>query len=297
MKRYIPFLILTLSSHSIFAQKPGASIDVTQYSYQLTVNDTNDSIKCIASISYKLLKPISSITFDLASINNAGKGMKVLAVSANGQSISFAHNSNKLNIESAGQAGEIKTIKITYSGIPADGLIISKTKYGKRSFFADNWPDHARHWLVSVDDPADKAAVEFKVTAPTHYQVIANGVLVEETNIDAQNKLTHWKEAIDLPTKIMAVGIADFAVNHLDSTGVVDISSWVYPEDRDKGFYDFALAKEIIPFFEKLIAPFPFRKLANVQSKTTFGGLENAGAIFYAEQMITGQPVVRRYGN
>ncbi|HTE26599.1 M1 family aminopeptidase, partial [Flavitalea sp.] len=73
------------------------------------------------------------------------------------------------------------------------------------------------------------------------------------------------------------------------STGAIDISSWVYPEDRDKGFYDFALAKEIIPFFEKQIAPFPFRKLANVQSKTTFGGLENAGAIFYAEQMITGE--------
>ncbi|RYY19826.1 MAG: M1 family peptidase, partial [Chitinophagaceae bacterium] len=96
-------------------------------------------------------------------------------------------------------------------------------------------------------------------------------------------------EAIDLPTKIMAVGIADFAVNHLDSTGPVDISSWVYPEDRVKGFHDFALAKEVIPFFEKLISPFPFRKLANVQSKTTFGGLENAGAIFYAEDMITGE--------
>jgi aminopeptidase N len=288
MTRLIFLLTLTFVSSSSYSQKSGASIDISHYLFEVLVNDTNDSIKCSASVYYKILKPVTSVILDLMSIDR-GKGMKVWSVTANGKSLSFRHSGNKLDIENAGETGQYKTINISYAGIPADGLIISKTKYGKRSFFADNWPDRARHWLVSVDDPADKAAVEFKITAPTHYQVIANGVLIEETNVDAQNKLTHWKEAIDLPTKVMAVGIADFAVNHLDSTGAVDISSWVYPEDRVKGFYDFALAKEIIPFFEKLIAPFPFRKLANVQSKTTFGGLENAGAIFYAEQMITGQ--------
>jgi aminopeptidase N len=31
------------------------------------------------------------------------------------------------------------------------------------------------------------------------------------------------------------------------------------------------------------IGPYPYKKLANVQSKTIFGGMENAGAIFYEE--------------
>jgi len=40
--------------------------------------------------------------------------------------------------------------------------------------------------------------------------------------------------------------------------------------------------------FSNLIGDFPYEKLANVESKTIYGGMENASAIFYAEQEITG---------
>jgi aminopeptidase N len=36
------------------------------------------------------------------------------------------------------------------------------------------------------------------------------------------------------------------------------------------------------------VGPYPYKKLANVQSKTIFGGMENANAIFYAENTVTG---------
>ncbi|HSL69271.1 MAG TPA: M1 family aminopeptidase, partial [Longimicrobiales bacterium] len=36
----------------------------------------------------------------------------------------------------------------------------------------------------------------------------------------------------------------------------------------------------------ELIAPFPYAQLAHVQSATRFGGMENAGAIFYSEQAV-----------
>ena len=42
-------------------------------------------------------------------------------------------------------------------------------------------------------------------------------------------------------------------------------------------------------FYSKLIGPYSYEKLANVQSKTIFGGLENAGCIFYAENSVTGK--------
>ena len=54
-------------------------------------------------------------------------------------------------------------IQIKYSGIPADGLIISKNKFGDRTFFGDNWPNRARHWIPTIDHPSDKATLEFLV--------------------------------------------------------------------------------------------------------------------------------------
>ncbi|MET0244844.1 MAG: M1 family aminopeptidase [Flavitalea sp.] len=283
------FLLFALSlNYSVFAQKPGAIIDVKHYTFSIDVNDENNTIICEASIEYEGLKNAETVSFDLASPDPKGKGMKVTAVTLNGKAAAFRHDQNRLDITAKVSPLMKSTIVVKYSGEPSDGLIISKTKYGRRSFFADNWPDRARNWIVCVDDPADKAGVDFLIKAPLHYQVVANGLLVEETEIANGKRFTHWRETIDLPTKVMTLGIADFAVEHIDSTGNVRLSSWVYPEDREKGFYDFRIAKEIIPFFEKYVAPFPYRKLANVQSKTIFGGLENAGAIFYSENLVTG---------
>jgi aminopeptidase N len=45
---------------------------------------------------------------------------------------------------------------------------------------------------------------------------------------------------------------------------------------------------EILPFFTKNVGPYAYKKLANVQSKTTFGGLENANTIFYSEGSVSG---------
>ena len=46
----------------------------------------------------------------------------------------------------------------------------------------------------------------------------------------------------------------------------------------------FAQAGAIVEFFARTIGPYPYEKLAHLQSTTRYGGMENATAIFYAEQ-------------
>jgi aminopeptidase N len=203
----------------------------------------------------------------------------------------FAQRGNKLVVQLKGKVATASTNKyhVVYSGVPQDGLIIAKNKYGDRTFFSDNWPNRAHHWIPCNDQPSDKASVEFVVTAPAHYQVVSNGVQVEETALDKGRKVTHWKEVVPISTKIMVIGAARFAVKqYTDSTNCVPVSAWVYPQDKEKGFYDYGLAAFILKFFSDYIAPYPYQKLANVQSKTMFGGMENATAIFYNEHSVTG---------
>lgn len=285
--RQFIFLLILLCASRVEAQR---NIDVLHYQFQVNLNDDNDSLYGTASIRLKFLEKTNELGFDLTSLSK-NKGMTVLSVSEKDASINYSHSQNKLRLELPGRRnpGDTATYTIRYKGIPADALIISKNKYGHRTFFADNWPDRGHNWLPCVDDPADKASVEFIVTAPQHYQVVANGVMTEETNLSASKKLTHWTENVPIATKVMVIGAADFAVN---LSGVVDgcipVTSWVYPEDRDKGFYDYALATDILKYFIGYIGPYGYKKLANVQSKTIFGGLENANTIFYAENSITG---------
>ena len=58
------------------------------------------------------------------------------------------------------------------------------------------------------------------------------------------------------------------------------------PENRDWLPGPFAAAASIVSLFERLVGPFPYEKLAHVQSATRFGGMENASAIFYAVRPV-----------
>jgi aminopeptidase N len=204
----------------------------------------------------------------------------------------ISHSNDVLSfprLNPAKNANDTEIVTIYYHGVPDDGLVISKNKYGQRTFFADNWPDRAHHWIPCQDDPADKASVEFVVAAPAHYKVISNGLLIEETDLPHDRKLTHWKEDEPLPTKVMVIGVADFAVDTVGVVNGIPVSSWVFSKNRENGFHDYAPAKEILSFFMNYIGSYPYKKLANVQSKTIFGGMENASAIFYFENSVTGE--------
>ena len=65
----------------------------------------------------------------------------------------------------------------------------------------------------------------------------------------------------------MVIGVARFAVQHLGEVDGVPVQSWVYPQDRGKGFSDFALATNVVRVLSQRIGPFPYDKLANVRTE------------------------------
>ncbi len=286
--RKIFFLIAVLCS-GVFAFSQ-TSIDVLHYKFNIGLNDVNDTVYGVAEIKVRFLKQTNELTFDLTNPANTGKGMKTGKIEGPSvRRVVGSFESITIQLSKTFSIGDTASFIIPYSGIPADGLIISKTKYGHRSFFADNWPNRGHNWIPCHDDPADKATVEFVVTAPEHYQVVANGVQIEETSLGNGFKLTHWKEDTPISTKVMVIGAADFAVNLAGVVnGNIPVYSWVYPENKDKGFYDYAQANEILEYYISHVGPYGYKKLANVQSKTRFGGLENANTIFYSENSVSG---------
>jgi aminopeptidase N len=279
------YLFLTFAS---LAQR---NIDVLHYKFEIELKDTSNIIHGKSTVFFKALDNISSITLDFNQ-SNRGAGMAVFGLDVykgarddNRRSIRLDTNEKLIiNLGDTLRKGEQDQVTISYWGIPHDGLIISKNMHGDRTFFADNWPDRAHNWIPCVDDPADKATFEFIVTAPSQYHVISNGKLVEEKFLSNNEKLTHWKEDVPLPTKVMVIGVAKFAVKeYKDSPKNIPVSAWIYPQDSTKGFLNYSYAPEILKFYSNCVGPYPYEKLANVQSKTIFGGMENASAIFYSE--------------
>jgi len=284
-------LVFLVFINAAQAQIPRNGLDVQHYLFAVEINDSNNIIHCDASITTRFTKAVNQVILDLVKKAAGGKGMTVISVSKNNNPVSFTQDAQHLMIDDAAAQGAEFIYKIVYEGEPADGLIISKNKFGRRSFFCDHWPNRAHNWLPCNDHLSDKATVEFIVTAPEHYQVIANGLQVEENNLPGHLKLTHWKEEVALPTKVMAMGAADFSVNLSGMIDCIPVTSWVYPENKDIGFESYAKAKEILPWYAEKIGTYAYKKLANVQSKTIFGALENANAVFYSENSVNDKGV------
>ncbi|HTD41718.1 MAG TPA: M1 family metallopeptidase [Mucilaginibacter sp.] len=270
----------------LHAQSPGAIIDVQHYGFTIQLNDQNDTIKGEANIAVTFLKDAGSFKIDLVKKKVNGKGMLVSSVTENGANLPFQQDQDAVTVSTQAKSGTEHNYVISYSGIPADGLIISTNKFGHRTFFGDNWPNRAHNWLPCVDEPADKATVDFMVTAPDHYQVVANGLKVEEKTLSGNLKLTHWREKTLCPTKVMVIGVADFAIDHAGDVKDIPVYTYVFPENKDKGFASYAVAKEILAYYMGKVGSYAFEKLANVQSKTIFGGMENSSCIFYFEESV-----------
>jgi aminopeptidase N len=294
MKILIPAFFLLVSGVGLISGSNHTidpNIDVLHYDFNLIINDSTDIIRGNAVILVKFNGTTDHFGFDLKNSDLTGKGMNVSSVTVSGQETKWEHSGNILTISlsKAVPAGSTLKITVIYSGIPRDGLIISRSKFGDRTFFADHWPDRASNYLPVVDHPSDKATVDFIITAPSHYKVVASGYLVEESPLANGTKVTHWKEDVPLPVKVMAFAAAPFAIQLAGEVNNIPVWTWVYYENRNEGFNDYSIAVEPMSFYCKLIGPYSYEKLANVQSKTIFGGLENAGCIFYAENSVTGQ--------
>ena len=284
------FLVFTSILTAQNYQQRYNTVDIQHYKLTLAVNDANNSIDATMQVTLKFKKKVEEFQLDLIRKDSiSGKGMVIDSIFQNNVSVSFTHTENKISIQPKHPfPGIAYTYTISYHGIPKDGLIIGENIHGDRTFFGDNWPNRAHNWFPCVDHPSDKATIEYLIKTPSHYQVIANGYLAEETNLTPNLKLYHWISTVPLPTKIMVIGIAQFAVQHLGAIHCVPVSTWVYPQTKEQGFYDFSIAKNMLNFFIENLGEYPYKKLANVQSKTRFGGMENGNTIFYPEGSVTG---------
>lgn len=293
------FLLIAAGTPRPADTYPRQPVDVEHYRFALTLSDSTDRIVGEATVRMRLLAAdIRSVTLDLADASGAktGRGMRVSAVTRGRAALVFSHSADRLAItlDHPSTAGEVIELVVRYAGIAADGLQIKPNKYGDRTFYSDDWPNKAHQWLPTIDHIADKATMEMDVVAPAHYQVISNGRRVEQTDLPGGTRRTVWRESVPIAPWLYVLGVARFAVQTVGDYAGAPIETWVYAQDRDAGFFDFAVpSRDVLAFYSERIGPFAYEKLANVQSNVGGGGMEAASAIMYGANSVTGTRTVR----
>ena len=276
------------------AYRPG--IDILDYDVRLAVPDTGAFIRGDVTVTFRRAPSVARLRLDLVD------GMHVRRVELDGKPVTTVHRGGELDVPLAGVARDSAQVRVVYDGGVTDGLIARKDAKGRWTWFGDNWPDRTRHWLPTVDHPSDKATVTWRVRAPEGNVVVANGASLGTNHVTVAGRAvleTRWRESRPIPPYLMVIGAGPLvrydlpeSVCHRGEDGeCVAQSVYVLPENRGWLPGPFATAGPIMSLFERLIAPFPYEKLAHIQSSTRYGGMENASAIFYDGKLFPEQKI------
>ncbi len=274
--------------------------DALSYDVALTLPEEGDAIRGTARIAIAVKAPRQdTLRLDLSGL--LVTGVRATAEANAAQTIPFAQRDGRifLALPAGIRAGDTLKVEIEYEGTPDDGLIIGQNVHDERAMFADNYPDRGRFWFPSIDHPGDKALVAYEVRAPAGWEVIANGHRVgapADETVPADG-VWRWQTSVPIPTYTMVIGAADFAIDEIARCaaggvtgmrpdGCVRVTSWAYPQDRENAVRIFRRAGDMLAYYADRFGPFPYEKLAHVQSATRYGGMENVSAIFYSERAI-----------
>ncbi|PIB34105.1 hypothetical protein BFP72_01020 [Reichenbachiella sp. 5M10] len=253
-------------------------MDVKHYRFEVKLSNESNLLHNRAAITVDVPEGMDTIRLDLAN------QMIIKKIEMEKRPVAFVHREDVVYIVVPRGMALARTVEIDiqYRGVPRDGLVISENKYGDRTFFTDHWPNRASQWLPVVDHPSEKATCEFIVEAPEEYSVISNGDLISVQAMVTGYKRTHWKIQQPIPPKVMAMGVAPFETQALDSAS----TAWLYRQTAEAGYTGFGDAPSVLAYLEGQIGAYPFDKADHVESTTRFGGMENASCIFYNEKEV-----------
>jgi aminopeptidase N len=274
--------------------RPG--FDVLDYDLTLDLPDSGRSIRGAAVLTVRRTAPeareagADTLTLDLVRL-------QVASVAVNGRPVAFARTPEAIRVPlPAGQRDTLR-VAVSYGGEVSDGLVIRTDAQGRWTAFGDNWPNRARQWIPSIDHPSDKATVSWTVRTPPGRTVVANGrqLPLERMRVGyAEPRVSRWREDRPIPTYTMVIAAAPLVRYELGTAACglaelercVEQAVYVAPEVRDYMPGPFAIARGVVEWMANLVGPFPYEKLAHVQSSTIYGGMENASAIFYDDRLF-----------
>ncbi|MBW8771155.1 MAG: M1 family metallopeptidase [Gemmatimonadetes bacterium] len=281
----------TLPSLTGSSYRPG--VDVLDYDVHLELPDSGLFLRGDVTVSARRAPSLAVLRLDLID------SLTVRSVAVDGRRVTATHSANALDVPLAGAKGDTVRVRVVYDGPVHDGLVVRKDARGRWTWFGDNWPDRTRQWLPTVDHPSDKATVSWTVRAPTGRTVVANGVLLGTKPVGAGRTETKWREGRPIPPSLMVIGagplvrydLGETACRNGDRAQCVQQSVYVLPENTSWLPGAFQSAGPIVAMFQELVGPFPYEKLAHLQSNTRFGGMENASNIFYDGKLFPTQRV------
>ncbi len=239
-------------------------IDVSHYNIDLDVDPVSGAINGRAILAIKAEKRLTDFSLDL-------HGLDVSSVRVNGAPARFSQAQDKLTITPFAALAPRRpfVVTVSYAGTP-DALTdptdasydLGWFKY-QNSTYVVSEPIGASTFFPANDEPTDKATYTFGITVPFGYKGIANGTPVGSISIGNKTRF-QWAMLQPMTSWLATVQVNKLNVYSKRSASGTPVRVY-YPDNVPQAHVDgYALASEMIPYFESLVGPYPFQSYGSV---------------------------------
>jgi len=253
-----------------------AQIDVQHYAIELALAPQTRTIEGSCRVRLQAVAPGQNrVVLDLA-------GLEVRSVRDDkGRDLPYEHKGEKLEILLAELLMPKRPIElqIAYGGQPAKGLWFAGERNGQPTHvFTQGQCEDSRWWFPCIDEPADRATTEVRVTMPAEWVGIAAGDLVERTESEGV-AVEHWRMDFAHPAYLTTLVAGRFAIERGEWEGVPLLYA-AEPKHAQLLAPNFAETGDVLTYFSDLTGVrYPYSKYAQTcVDNFPFGGMENISA-------------------
>lgn len=260
------------------------TIDVEHYALDLNVDPIARGIDGRMTVRFvSNMDGLPRVTFDLAELkvyNVVDKTGTELASFQKGHEVTIV-------LTRALARGESEELTIAYAGQPKKGIWFTDVEGGVATqVFTQGECEDSQWWFPCIDDPADRATSELRVTMPKHWTSVAAGERVERTE-NGNFATEHWRMSTPHPVYLTTLVAGDFVVQNGEWEGV-PLMYLADPEYASMLEASFAATGPALSFMSDVTGlryPYPKYSQACVDD-FPFGGMENISASTMTDRML-----------
>jgi len=272
-------------------------VDVQQYTLEIEFSPATYSISGEVTIEAETL----SLALDTLSID-CHSTLTVDSLSFDGSPKSYTHADDKitLSFDPPLPALQTFTVNIIYHGTFTPnqdfGLIFSVHGDDDVPVISSLSECYmAPSWWPCVDNPNDKAPIEFYITCPTEISskqmvAVSNGSLTATTDNGNGTTTFQWSETYPITTYLVMVAISNYVeVTSLpDTYNGMPLSYYCYPEHLEHAEDQFVQVYDLIELYSGKLGEYPFinEKHACIEIPMGSNGMEHQTVTCISDDMM-----------
>lgn len=257
-------LAATGSAEPFFPRSGSSAYDVGHYDVRLAYQPSRGTIDAVTTIEARARQGLRRFSLDLV-------GLRVTAVSVDGEPAKFSRGRGKLKIAPATAIGrgDAFTVSVDYQGRPQTIVDPDGSAEGWNptpdGAVAVGEPVGTAAWLPCNNTPRDKASLEIAITVPAQLQAVSNGRLTAVERQGSRRSFS-WREDRPMATYLALV---DIGRGRLVRSQIDGLPAWTLVDPAQARQSARVLSKlgEIVRFESKLFGPYPFEALGSVVDK------------------------------